>query len=450
MAMASAQANQGFTLIAGLGKSGLACARFLAARGEAIVVADSRAEPPGLDELRAEMPHIECHCGPFQSALFEAAARIVVSPGIDPNVGLFQQARDAGVELLNEIELFAREVDAPVIAITGSNGKSTVTELLGEMARAAGKKVGVGGNIGTPALELLGVDYELFVLELSSFQLELCQSLKAAAAVVLNVSDDHLDRHHDLERYAAIKQAIYSGDGVMVINREDVRVAAMAQDSRECLSFGLGVPQNDSEYGLIEADGSLWLARGDEQIMDAAELKIAGRHNQANALAALALGDAAGLAREGMLAGLRRFAGLPHRCQWLAEKGGVSWYNDSKGTNVGATLAAIEGVPGQRVVLIAGGQGKGQDFSPLRPALAARGRVAVLIGEDAALIAESLADALPLVEAASMDEAVAHAARWAQPGDAVLLSPACASFDMFSGYVQRGERFAECVQEVAA
>ncbi len=438
--------TQGYTLIAGLGKSGLACARYLAARGESIVVADSRAEPPGLAELRAELPHIECHCGPFQAALFEAAARIVISPGIDPNVGLFKQAREAGVEQLNEIELFAREAKAPVIAITGSNGKSTVTELLGEMARAAGKKVGVGGNIGTPALELLSDDYELFVLELSSFQLELCTSLNAAAAVVLNVSDDHLDRHHDLENYAAIKRTIYRGDGVVVVNREDARVMAMGEAGRECVSFGLDAPATANDYGIVEG----WLAQGDEMIIEAAELKIAGRHNQANALAALALGDAVGLAREGMLSGLRAFPGLPHRCQWLAEKGGVNWYNDSKGTNVGATLAAIEGVPGERVVLIAGGQGKGQDFAPLKPALAARGRAAVLIGEDAELIAAALGDALPLLNAASMDEAVAHAANWAQAGDAVLLSPACASFDMFSGYAQRGERFAECVREVAA
>ena len=429
-------------LVVGLGKSGLSAARFLAAHGVAVAVIDSRPTPPGLDILRRELPEVECVTGPFDAERMRAAELLVLSPGVplaDPAVAA---AVAAGVEVVGDVEIFARLADAPVIAITGSNGKSTVTELVGRMAARAGRRVKVGGNIGTPALDLLdGTATDLYVLELSSFQLETTRSLRAAAAVVLNVSPDHMDRYADLAAYAGAKSVIYEGAAMALINGDDPRVEAMAAGSPNVERFTLGEP-GEGEYGL--RDGRL--VRGDEVLIGAGELRIAGAHNRANALAAIALGDSVGIERSAMIAELREFPGLDHRTQWVAERDGVDWYNDSKGTNVGATLAAIHGM-GRPVVLIAGGDGKGQEFSPLRAALAEHGRAAVLIGRDAARIERALDGALPLLHAASMDEAVARAAESARPGDCVLLSPACASFDMYSGFVERGERFVEAVRE---
>jgi len=319
--------------------------------------------------------------------------------------------------------------------------------LLGEMVRAAGKQVLVGGNIGTPVLELLNEETpDLYVLELSSFQLEVTRSLNCRAAVVLNLSDDHLDRHLTMENYAAIKAGIYTGDGVMVINVDDPRVVAMMQSGREVVRFGLDEPAGENDFGLRQIDGVDWLARGSEALLAVNEMRMPGRHNQANALAALALGSAAGLDMTAMLQTLREFPGLPHRCQWVAEIDGVNYYEDSKGTNVGATLAALAGMPGEKVVLIAGGQGKGQDFSPLREAVAQRARAVVLIGEDAPLLQQAIEGATPIELAKDMKQAVKRAAKAAQPGDSVLLSPACASFDMFSNYVARGEAFVAALQ----
>lgn len=447
MNRANAQPVEGLTLVVGLGLTGLACARFLAARGEAFAVADSRANPPGLDELRREFPEVEVHLGNFDRELFSRAARLLLSPGVAPQEQAVLEAQQAGVEVLGDIELFARHAEAPVIAITGSNGKSTVTALLGEMAQQAGKRVLVGGNIGTPALALLDEPLpQLYVLELSSFQLELTHSLNCLAAVVLNLSDDHLDRHQSMANYATIKSGIYAGDGVMVINADDPQVAAMADPERSVVRFSLAPPQREQDYGLRRLNGVDHLARGSELLLPASELRIPGRHNQANALAALALGEAAGLSQAAMFETLRNYPGLPHRCQWVAELDGVNYYNDSKGTNVGATLAAVEGMPGEKVVLIAGGQGKGQDFSPLQPLLAQRARGVILIGEDAPLLAQALAGIAGVTFAASMEQAVAMASATAQPGDSVLLSPACASFDMFRNYVERGDAFVAAVQ----
>jgi UDP-N-acetylmuramoylalanine--D-glutamate ligase len=438
------------TLVVGLGQTGLACARFLAAQGESFAVADSRSNPPGIEELRRELPQVPVYLGPFDSGLFASAARLVLSPGVAPQEPAIAAAAAQGSEVLGDIELFARHAAAPVVAITGSNGKSTVTALLGEMAAAAGVKALVGGNIGTPVLELLAQPApELYVLELSSFQLEVTSSLNCRAAVVLNVSEDHLDRHGDIARYAAIKGRIYRGDGVMVINADDPVVAAMAEPGREVVRFSLAAPRSGVDFGLCERDGRPWLAKGERLLMPAAEVRIPGRHNLANALAALALGEACGLPLAPMLQTLRQFPGLPHRCQWVAEVGGVNYYEDSKGTNVGATLAAIEGMPGEKVVLIAGGQGKGQDFTPLRHAVASRARAVVLIGEDAPLLRQALERSAAISHAFTMEEAVAQAAALAHPGDSVLLSPACASFDMFRNYAERGERFVAAVQGLA-
>ena len=442
---------ESYTLVVGLGQTGLACARFLAARGEKFAVADSRSNPPGIEELRRELPEVPVYLGPFDAELFTHATSLLLSPGVAPQEPVIADAAALGVELLGDIELFARHVSAPVAAITGSNGKSTVTALLGEMARAAGRQVLVGGNIGTPALELLEQPIpELYVMELSSFQLEVTSSLNCRAAAVLNVSEDHLDRHGDIAHYAAIKSRIYRGDGVMVINADDPTVAAMAEEGREVVHFTLAEPMKVRDFGLREQGGEIWLARGETLLMPAAEVRIPGRHNLANALAALALGEACGLPMTPMLQTLREFPGLPHRCQWVAEIEGVNYYEDSKGTNVGATLAAIEGMPGEKVVLIAGGQGKGQDFSPLRDAVASHARAVVLIGEDAPLLAKALERTAAISHATTMEEAVAQAATLARPGDTVLLSPACASFDMFRNYIERGERFVAAVKEMVA
>lgn len=440
-----------YTLVVGLGQTGLACARFLAARGESFAVADSREQPPGIEELEKDMPSVPVYLGPFDKGLFKHASRLLLSPGVAPQEPVIAEAVAQGVELLGDIELFARHVEAPVVAITGSNGKSTVTALLGEMARTAGRAALVGGNIGTAALELLDAPTpELYVLELSSFQLEVTATLNCHAAAVLNVSEDHLDRHGNLADYAAIKSRIYRGEGVMVINADDPVVAAMAEAGREIVRFTLNEPKTAVDFGLREHHGETWLARGESLLMPAAEVRIPGRHNLANALAALALGDSCGLPLPAMLQALREFPGLPHRCQWVAEIDGVNYYEDSKGTNVGATLAAIEGMPGEKVVLIAGGQGKGQDFSPLRDVVASRCRAVVLIGEDAPLLARTLDRTTAISRAATMDSAVAQAAALARPGDSVLLSPACASFDMFSNYVERGEHFVAAVREMVA
>ncbi|MGC8732014.1 MAG: UDP-N-acetylmuramoyl-L-alanine--D-glutamate ligase [Halothiobacillaceae bacterium] len=431
-------------LIVGLGKTGLSVARFLTRRGLVFAVADSRMEPPGLAELRAECPQAAVHLGPFEAELFVGFRTLVVSPGIAVAEPAIRAAAAAGAEIIGDIELFARHVKTPVIAITGSNGKSTVTTLVGELLAAAGRKVRVGGNLGTPALDLLAGsnDAEFYVLELSSFQLETTSSLKAAAAVVLNVSEDHMDRYPDLAAYAEAKGRVYQGAAVAVVNRDDgwsLRLAHASEPART-VSFGLDAPVV-GQWGMVERDGQTWLAQGERPLVCERELTLRGRHNMANALAALALVEAVGVDPAAVLDALRRFAGLPHRSQFVGHFHGLDWVNDSKGTNVGATAAALAGqtVP---VVLIAGGLGKGQDFAVLRPLLAEKARGVVLIGQDADLIAQAWAGAAPIVRAADMGEAVSMAAKLGRPGDVVLLSPACASFDMFKGYDHRGEVFA--------
>ena len=435
------------TLIVGLGASGLSCARFLARNGVEVAVTDSREQPPAMDAIRAELPDVALFLGGFDAEIFGRAERIVVSPGVSLQEPLIAAASRRGVEVIGDIELFARAVTAPVIGITGSNGKSTVTTLVGEMVRQAGRQVRVGGNLGTPALDLTGdSEPDLYVLELSSFQLETVSSLKCRAAVVLNISPDHLDRHTSLQDYSATKQRIYAGAAVQVVNRDDSVAAALAGAHAPQVSFGLDAPA-DGHFGVVDNGAGAWIVRGSERWMPVSHLRIAGRHNLSNALAALALGDAAGLDRQAMLQVLREFQGLPHRTQWVAEHRGVSWYNDSKGTNIGATLAAVQGFDAP-LVLIAGGQGKGADFAELAAGLDDRLRALVLIGEAAGQIAQAVGDALPVYRAGSMREAVAQAAQLARSGDIVLLSPACASFDMFENYRHRGDSFVQAVQEL--
>ena len=435
-------------LIVGLGSTGLSVARYLRARGQAFAVADTRQDPPGLKDLKALGGEVSMLLGPFDAASFSQYRRLIVSPGISIQEPAIAQAAQAGAEILGDIELFARAASAPVVAITGSNGKSTVTSLLGHMAAASGRRVGVGGNLGPPALDLLtDPEPDLYVLELSSFQLETTGSLKCAAAAVLNLAEDHLDRYADMRAYAAAKQRIFRGAELAIINRDDPWVVAMP-GGKQRVSFGLDAP-SAGDLGLRHIAGEDWLSVGDQAVMAVSRLQMAGRHNQANALAALALARAAGLPMEPCIEALATYTGLPHRCQFVGRYRGVDWYNDSKGTNLGSTLAALAGLPGS-VVLIAGGQGKGQDFSALRPLVADKARGVVLLGQDAGRIAQAIGDAAPVVRVGDMEQAVTEAARMARRNDSVLLSPACASLDMYRNYEHRGEVFTSAVRRLGA
>jgi len=435
------------TLIIGLGATGLSVARHLAVQGLRFEVADTRVTPPGLARLREIAPKAAVHLGALDPELISHMSRVVLSPSVSLRDPALRQALASGLEVIGDIELFAREANAPVAAITGSNGKTTVTTLLTAMARDAGRLVRAGGNLGTPALDLVETPGpDLYVLELSSFQLETAYSLRPAVAAVLNVSPDHMDRYTGLHDYAAAKARIYERAQVCVVNRDDAAVMSMVRGKCVTVSFGLDAPAAEN-YGLRVADGRAWLCRGATPLLAEDELRINGRHNTSNALAALALGDALGFAHEAMCHTLKFFTGLPHRMQWVAERHGVTWYNDSKGTNVGATVAALGGLPGP-VVLIAGGDGKGADFAPLRPAVTTRVRGLILLGRDAGRIADALAGAAPVMMVDDMEAAVARAATLAQPGDQVLLSPACASLDMYSSYTDRGEHFMSAVRRL--
>ncbi len=437
------------TLIVGLGKTGLSVARYLAARGDAVAVTDSRDEPPGLAALRADLPDTAVFLGGFSEEALGRADQVVVSPGVATDIPFIHRAREMGLPILGDIELFARAVDAPVVAVTGSNGKSTVATLLGLMADRAGRKIRIGGNLGVPALELLQADgvVDLYVLELSSFQLELTDSLHCVAAAVLNVSADHMDRYADMSAYAAAKARIYERCDAAIANRQDPIVMQMVAGRGDVTSFGLDVPRA-GQYGLLAHDDGPWLARGETPLLPVSSLRIRGTHNAANALAALALGAAVELPVDAMLEVLREFRGLPHRMQWVGEAGGIVYVNDSKATNVGATLAAIHGVD-MPLVVIAGGDGKGADFSAFADALAAHARALVLIGRDAARIEEAVGGRIPVYRESSIEAAVRRAHDLARPGDMVLLSPACSSLDMFEDFAARGSAYMEAVREVA-
>jgi UDP-N-acetylmuramoylalanine--D-glutamate ligase len=440
-------ASDQFRIVVGLGKSGMSLVRFLARQGLPFAVVDSRANPPELATLREQFPAVEVRCGELDVEFLCRASELLVSPGMPLAIAALQQAAARGVNMSGDIELFARYAKAPIIAITGSNAKSTVTTLVGDMALAAGKRVAVGGNLGTPALDLLADDVELYVLELSSFQLETTALLNAAVATVLNVSEDHMDRYSGLPAYHQAKHRIFRGAKHVVINRQDALSRPLLNEGVSSSTFGLNRPDFKT-FGLIAEDGEKYLAYQFEKLMNVRELKVRGAHNQANALAALALGHAAGLPFAPMLASLREFTGLAHRCQWLRELHGVNYYDDSKATNVGAALAAIQGLGADidgKLLLVAGGDGKGADFSALRGPVAAHCRAVMLLGRDAELLAAALGDSVPLVRVKTLEEAVLCAAELAQFGDAVLLSPACASLDMFKNYEQRGHLFAAAV-----
>jgi UDP-N-acetylmuramoylalanine--D-glutamate ligase len=430
-------------LVVGLGRTGLSVARFLARHGIAFAVADTRAQPPCLTEFQQTLPDAALFLGALPAEAFAAATHIIASPGMPLDRPEIAAAARRGLPVLGDLDLFACAAPAPAAAITGANGKSTVTTLLGLMAEADGRRVRVGGNLGTPMLDLLDDEAELYVLELSSFQLERSSRLEPAAATVLNISPDHLDRYPGLDAYAEAKRRVFRGDGLQVINRDDPLVAAMAGPGRRCVGFSLADPA--AEYGVKRIEGEEWLVGLGQPLMKAAEVRLQGRHNLANALAAVALGDAVGLSRAAMVAELGRFPGLDHRMQWVAETGGVAWINDSKATNVGACVAALAGLD-RKAVLIAGGDGKGADFNLLRAVVAEKVRAAVLTGRDAPLLEAALGDLVPLARAGDMREAVLAAQALALPGDAVLLAPACASLDQYRDYQERGRLFAEAVR----
>ncbi len=437
-------------LVVGLGATGLSCVRYLRAQGYEVSVVDSRAAPPALAELRRTFPEVDCHTGGFDERVFQAATLLVVSPGVAPREPAVARTMARGVETVGDIELFARAVRSPVLAITGANGKSTVTSLTGAMCREAGLATAVGGNIGVPALDLLEqTPVDVYVLELSSFQLETTASLKPLAATVLNITPDHMDRYRDLDEYAAAKARIFRGEGVMVLNADDPRVLRMAESGRTIVRFGLGAPASAHDYGLVMHGGEEWLAKGERWLLPAGEVPLAGRHNLANVLAAMALAEAAKVPFDAMKRAILHFKGLAHRTELVAERDGVRWINDSKGTNVGATLAALNGMTGP-AVLIAGGDGKGADFGALKSACAAHARAVVLIGRAAPLIEQALAGVVPVAHAADMTQAVRQARALAQPGDVVLLSPACASFDMYRNYEHRGDVFRAAVMKELA
>ena len=446
----SNSATQPRALIVGLGKTGVSAARHLARRGWRIAVTDSREAPPGREAIAAIAAPEDCSFGRFDAALLEGVQLVVASPGVALREPVLAEAMARGLDVVGDVELFAREARAPVVGITGTNGKSTVTTLVGRMAARAGRCVSVGGNLGTPVLELLAQPApELYVLELSSFQLEVTQSLPLAAAAVLNLSADHLDRHGTMQDYAAAKARIFRHSEVAVVNLDDARVRAMPVGAAARVTGFSIEGATGADYTLVEHEGEPWLAIRGVPVLAVSAMRIAGLHNAANALAALALGEACKLPLPPMLEELREFAGLAHRSQWVGEKRGVRYINDSKGTNVGAAVAAIGGLPGT-LLLIAGGDGKGQDFAPLATALAGRVRVALLIGRDASQLAAALAGSCEVVQCRSLEAAVQEAADRALPGEIVLLSPACASLDMFRDYAERGERFAAAVGRLPA
>jgi UDP-N-acetylmuramoylalanine--D-glutamate ligase len=440
-------------VVLGLGATGLSAARWAACRGARVAVADTRPDPPRAAQLRAELPRIAITTGPISDATLAGAELIIISPGLAKDQPPILAAVDRGVELVGDIEIFARALPPGqrLLGITGSNGKTTVTSLVAELLRAAGLRVAALGNIGEPVLDALGA-YErgapwpdVVVVELSSFQLETTTSLKPSAATVLNVTENHLDRYAGIDAYAAAKARIFAGGGEQILNRDDPRSLAMRLPGRVVHTFGGGIPEGEDDWGLVQTKGSLRLARGGALLLAASELSLIGKHNLLNALAALALASTVTKIDKKVLGALSAFRGLPHRMERVAEIGGVLFVNDSKGTTVAATLAALDGLE-RPAVLIAGGEGKGQDFSPLKAGVNAHCRAVVLLGRDAPTIAAALSGALPPIESApALEVAVARAVTRAQPGDAVLLSPACASLDMFRDYAERGDRFKAAV-----
>ncbi|PAV10740.1 UDP-N-acetylmuramoyl-L-alanine--D-glutamate ligase [Arsenophonus sp. ENCA] len=424
--------------IIGLGQTGLSCIDFFLSRQVVPRVIDTRITPPGKDKLPAE---VACHCGSWNSEWLMAADLIVASPGISLATPELKKAADKGIEIIGDIELFCREIDKPIVAITGSNGKSTVTALVGEMAKAANWQVAVGGNIGTPVLTLLAKDYDLYVLELSSFQLETTSSLKAAVATILNVTEDHMDRYPTgVEQYRAAKLRIYDGAKVCIINEQEPQTWPLLGRDARCISFGI----NSGDYQLNTRCQELQI-KG-QPIIDTAEIRLVGQHNYLNGAAALALADTVKIPRKASLTALTQYAGLPHRCQLVHQHQGIQWVNDSKATNVGSTEAALKGLQvAGTLYLLLGGEGKSADFSPLKPYISAKNIKLCCFGRDGYQLAQLKPNSLLLD---TMGQCLRAIAPELKASDMVLLSPACASFDQFRNFEQRGDRFSQLAKEL--
>jgi len=446
MNAAKKSAPAGKDLVLGLGATGLSIARYLQRNDCNAVFIDSRDEPPGIDELTDAWPDAEVVLGSMK--LPAKVDRVIVSPGVADDNELLQKARKKKLEVVSDIELFAREANAPFVAVTGSNGKSTVTTLLYHMCRADGRTALAGGNLGEPALDLLQEEEpDVYVLELSSFQLQRTETLPAEVAVLLNVTPDHLDWHADEDEYRQAKYRVYREARAAVVNRADEKAAECAKQIENVITFGLDEPE-DGQYGIRRDGDDVYLARGDTLLIATTDMTMVGLHNQANALAALAAGELLGLEVPAMLQVVTEFPGLPHRMQFVDRKGAVNYVNDSKATNVAAAAASIQSIDGS-LVLIAGGDGKGGDFSELAAALEGKLRAAVLVGKDAEPIAEAIDTVMPVYFAGSMDDAVCQAASYAESDDTVLLAPACASLDQYENYAARGDAFSKAVRALS-
>ncbi len=433
-------------LVVGLGVTGLSVVRFLQQNDIEVAVVDSRDNPPNLKEIEESFSDVAVFIGGFEAKEFEAATHIIVSPGVSLDQENIQLAAERGIPVFGDIDIFAVCVDAPIAAITGSNGKSTVTTLLGEMASKAEWDVRVGGNLGTPALDLLSdKQADVYVLELSSFQLERTSQLKADVVALLNISDDHMDRYQSMSDYCAAKERIFYGEGLAVLNRQDAAVQMMVlPPERKAVSFGLDDPQL-GDYGV---NGGALISKNGDVVLNVSELKIKGSHNIQNALTAMAMADALNIPKQAQKTALKTFSGLAHRTQWVADIEGVTWINDSKATNPGACLAALEGLDAP-IVLIAGGDGKGADFSVLASTIKKNVSLLILIGRDAKIL-QAAAEATPYEMVSSIEEAVSLAAKRSNAGDTVLLSPACASLDQFANYQERGNRFIAAVEALTS
>ena len=443
-------------LVLGLGETGLSMLRHLKVQGARVSIADNRYAPPGLEEAEKYVIKPLIFCGPFEDELFMGVDLVAISPGVPMRSPTIARAIACGIPVVGDIELFAWTLPKAgrpkILAITGSNGKTTVTSMVEHLCKAAGRDAVAAGNISPAVLDVMSERGEkqpdVWVLELSSFQLETTASLNPDAATVLNVCEDHLDRYAGMDEYAAAKRRIFEGANVQVLNRDDARSMAMETPNADLFTFGLNSLGGQNDFGIMQQDGEIWITHGDRFLMPTADLKVAGLHNVANALAALALCRAIDLPMDVLLSGLRSYEGLPHRVAYVTAINNVAYYDDSKGTNVGATVAALEGL-GRKSVLIAGGEGKGQNFSPLKSAVSNHARGVVLIGRDAAMIETALQGCgVPVIRQETMSDAVWKASELALAGDAVLLSPACASFDMFRNYKHRAEVFVEAVREL--
>ena len=434
-------------VVVGLGLTGFSCARYLLSRGLQVTVTDDRQETNYSEQLAQEYPQVVLHMGELNQQVLNESGLIVVSPGVPLNTPALLEASQNGAMLVGDIELFVQENQAPVIAITGSNGKSSVTALVGEICQQAGLRTLVAGNIGVPVLDSLteGEHYDVCALELSSFQLEATDAVNASAAVILNISDDHMDRYDSIGDYLLAKLRIFKGAERIIVYRHDDLLKQVSLPSERLITYGLDEPKSKYDFGVKKIANMEWLVQGEERLMKLRDIPLTGKHNVANVLAAFALTKQMNLDKENVLQAIKSFKGLPHRTELVRELNGVKWVNDSKATNIGATIAAIQGID-ESIILLAGGQGKDADFTELADVLPGKVKYVILFGQDAQKIDDAIGTNVETYRVENMSEAVSKAHQLAEPTDVVLLSPACASFDMYSGFTARGDDFRQQVE----